>query len=74
MHKFTSPSWLKHLQRANAALGGLTPDKLAQLSPGEAFVWSSKATDASFSHSAVKVNWRPRATRHGGTTRTASGN
>ena len=74
MHKFTSPSWLKHLQRANAALAALTPEKLAHLSPGEAFVWPSKATDDSFTKSAIKVKWRPRVTRHGGATRTASGN
>jgi hypothetical protein len=30
LHKFNSPSWLKHIQKANAALG-LTPAKLATL-------------------------------------------
>jgi hypothetical protein len=71
LHKFTSPAWLKHLQKANAALSGLTPEKLATLNQGEAFVWSGKATDDAFSHGAVRVRCRHRVTRHGGATRTA---
>jgi ABC-type branched-subunit amino acid transport system ATPase component len=49
MHKFNSPAWLKHIQKANAALGNLTPERMALLKAGEAYVWSSKATDESFS-------------------------
>lgn len=71
LHKFNSPAWLKHIQRANAALGGLTPEKMAHLRPGEAFVWSSKATDEAFSKGAIKLKCRPRATLHGGATKTA---
>jgi hypothetical protein len=71
LHKFNSPSWLKHIQRANAALEGLTPAKLAALGPGEAYVWSSKATDEAFMRDAVKVRCRPRVTQHGGETKTA---
>ena len=48
LHKFNSPAWLKHIQKANAALGRLTPEKMANLRPGEAFIWSSKATDEAF--------------------------
>jgi DNA helicase HerA-like ATPase len=71
LHKFNSPAWLKHLQKANAALGGLTPEKMAHLRPGEAYVWSSKATDETFTNGAVKVRCRPRVTQHGGSTKTA---
>jgi DNA helicase HerA-like ATPase len=71
LHKFNSPAWLKHIQKANAALGGLTPEKMAHLRPGEAFVWSSKATDETFCKGAVKLRCRPRATQHGGATKTA---
>jgi len=71
LHKFNSPAWLKHIQKANAALGGLTPEKMAHLRPGEAFVWSSKATDEAFCKGAIKVRCRPRATQHGGATKTA---
>ena len=71
LHKFNSPAWLKHIQKANAALGGLTPDKMAHLKPGEAYVWSSKATDEAFTRGAIKIRVRPRVTRHGGDTRTA---
>ncbi|MGW7277012.1 methylation-associated defense system ATP-binding protein MAD8 [Streptomyces sp. NPDC054844] len=71
LHKFTSPAWLKHLQKVNTALGGLTPQKMAALRPGEAYVWSSRATDEAFTQGAVKVLCRPRVTEHGGATRTA---
>lgn len=73
LHKFNSPAWLKHIQKANAALGALTPEKMANLRPGEAFIWSSKATDEAFTKGAVKVRCRPRVTSHGGATRTAVG-
>jgi len=71
MHKFNSPAWLKHVQKANAALDELTPAKLAALGPGEAYVWSSKSTDDAFTRGAVKVRCRPRVTLHGGGTKTA---
>jgi DNA helicase HerA-like ATPase len=74
LHKFNSPAWLKHIQKANAALAGLTPERMSQLKPGEAFIWSSKATDESFSKGAVKVRLRPRVTLHGGSTKTAVSN
>ena len=73
LHKFNSPAWLKHVQKANAALDALTPAKLASLGPGEAWVWSSKATDDAFTRGAVKVRCRPRITQHGGGTKTATG-
>jgi hypothetical protein len=71
LHRFNSPAWLKHIQKANAALLNLTPEQLARLQPGEAFVWSSKATDPIFFREAVKLKLRPRATFHGGATKTA---
>ena len=73
LHKFNSPAWLKHIQKANAALGSLTPEKLSNLRPGEAFIWSSKATDEAFTKGAVKIRCRPRVTQHGGATKTAVG-
>ena len=71
LHKFNSPAWLKHVQKANAALNALTPGKLATLGPGEAYVWSSRATDDAFTRGAVKIRCRPRLTQHGGGTKTA---
>ncbi|MBF6352875.1 ATP-binding protein [Nocardia flavorosea] len=71
LHKFTSPAWLKHIQKANAALADLSPSKLANLTQGEAWVWASKATDQEFTRKAVKVRLRPRVTQHGGGTKTA---
>jgi hypothetical protein len=71
LHKFNSPAWLKHIQKANSALNGLTPERLSALGSGEAYVWSSKATEPSYSHGAMKVRCRPRVTQHGGATKTA---
>ena len=71
MHKFNSPAWLKHIQKANAALRELTADNMSNLGAGEAFVWSSKASDDSFTRGAVKIKCRPRITQHGGSTKTA---
>jgi hypothetical protein len=71
LHRFNSPAWLKHIQKANAALLGLTPERMAHLAPGEAYVWSSKATDDAFSRNATRVRCRPRVTQHGGATKTA---
>ncbi len=71
LHRFNAPTWLKHIQRASTALGSLTPDKLNSLAAGAAFVWSSKATDTTFTTGPLKIKCRPRATLHGGTTQTA---
>ncbi|MCP5102145.1 MAG: ATP-binding protein [bacterium] len=71
MHKFNSPLWLKHIQKANASLGELTPEKMSRLGTGEAYVWSGKAGDDAFTRGAVKIKCRPRVTQHGGGTKTA---
>ena len=47
------------MQRANAALDSLTPEKMSYLDPGEAYVWSSKATDDSFTMGAMKKGVAP---------------
>lgn len=73
LHRFNSPAWLRHIQKANTALRHLEPEDSSRLALGEAFVWASKATDATFTHSTIKVNCRPRVTLHGGGTRTATG-
>ncbi|MFD2796412.1 hypothetical protein ACFS27_22820 [Promicromonospora vindobonensis] len=72
LHRMNSPAWLKHIQKANAALSGLRPEQLANLKAGEAYVWASKATESSFTRNAVRVSLRPRVTRHGGATKTAT--
>ena len=71
LHRFNSPAWIKYIQKANSALHALTPEKMGQLRQGEAYVWSAKATDDSFSRDAMKIQCRPRLTQHGGGTKTA---
>ncbi|MDJ0733225.1 MAG: hypothetical protein QNJ47_03915 [Nostocaceae cyanobacterium] len=71
MHRFNSPAWLKHIQKANTALNSLTPEKMSNLDSGEAYIWSNKANDESFTKGAIKIRCRPRVTQHGGSTKTA---
>ena len=71
LHKFNSPAWLRHMQKAIVSLAELTPPRMSSLTPGEAYVWSSKATDQDFTRGAVRMKLRPRMTHHGGGTRTA---
>lgn len=73
LHRFNSPAWLRHVQKANVALNSLTPERMSHLGPGEAYVWSSKATDDGFTTGALKIRCRPRVTQHGGSTKTAVG-
>jgi hypothetical protein len=72
LHRMDSPAWLKHIQRAVTPLADLTPMALASLRPGEAFLWARAATSPLFTRRAVKILCRPRATQHGGATRTAT--
>ena len=71
LHKFNSPAWLRHMQKATVSLADLTPAKMASLAPGEAYVWSSKSTEPDFTRGAVRLRLRPRMTQHGGATKTA---
>ncbi|MEL7657919.1 MAG: ATP-binding protein, partial [Bacillota bacterium] len=71
LHRFNSPEWLKQIQKANTALSSLTAEKMANLHPGEAYIWSSRSSDDRFTREAIKVKGRPRVTLHGGATKTA---
>jgi hypothetical protein len=71
LHRFNSPKWLAHVQRSITALGGLTPQQMATLRPGEAYVWANKASEPVFTQQAVKLHMRPRVTKHGGGTKHA---
>lgn len=71
LHKFNSPAWLRHMQKAVVSLADLTPAKMASLTPGEAYVWASKSSEPDFTRGAVRLRLRPRMTQHGGATKTA---
>lgn len=68
MHKFSSPAWVKHVQKSITALQTLTPTAMSSLTSGEAFLWANKATDRMFTQRPVKISIRPRVTKHGGDT------
>lgn len=67
-HKFNSPQWLKHIQKSITQLVSLQPADLSALHPGEAFLWATKATDKTITNKPLKINTRPRVTKHGGGT------
>lgn len=72
MHRFNSPAWLKHIQKAITQTAALTPGDLAGLKIGEAFIWSNESSDPQFSTRPIKVKTRPRVTKHGGATISAT--
>lgn len=71
LHRFNSPQWLKHVQKSLIALNELTPTQMAALLPGEAYLWANKASNPQWTHKAIKLFTRPRATLHGGGTQKA---
>ena len=68
MHKFNSPAWVKHVQKAIIALQSLTPSEMSSLGIGEAYLWAVKSTDKLVTQRPIKVSIRPRVTKHGGDT------
>lgn len=73
LHKFNSPQWLKHLQKSVTQLSSLSPADMSSLTPGEGFLWATKATDKGISSKPMKISTRPRVTKHGGATIQATG-
>ncbi|WP_242157325.1 methylation-associated defense system ATP-binding protein MAD8 [Aestuariivivens sediminis] len=74
LHKFNSPQWLKHVQKSITQLSALTSNDMSTLTPGEGFLWSTKATEKGITHRPIKISTRPRVTKHGGGTIQATGN
>lgn len=68
LHKFNSPQWVKHVQHSITQLQSLTASDMANLVPGEAYLWATKATDKGVTSRPIKIYTRPRVTKHGGDT------
>ncbi len=68
LHKFNSPQWVKHIQKSIIQLQSLSSAEMASLVPGEGYLWATKATDRSVTMRPMKINTRPRVTKHGGDT------
>ena len=68
LHKFNSPQWVKHVQHSITQLQSLTASDMASLTPGEAYLWATKASDKSVTNRPIKISTRPRVTKHGGDT------
>lgn len=68
MHRFSSPAWVKHVQKAITPLQTLTATEMAALGSGEAFLWANKASDKAITQRPIKISIRPRVTKHGGDT------
>lgn len=68
MHKFNSPQWVKHVQKSITQLQTLSSADMANLIPGEAYLWATKSTDKGVTTRPMKISTRPRVTKHGGDT------
>lgn len=68
LHKFNSPQWVKHIQKSITQLQSLSSSDMANLVPGEAYLWATKATDKGVTMRPMKISTRPRVTKHGGDT------
>lgn len=68
MHRFSSPAWVKHVQKAITPLQTLTATEMAGLGSGNAYLWANKATDKVITQRPIKISIRPRVTKHGGDT------
>lgn len=68
MHRFSSPAWVKHVQKAITPLQTLTATEMASLGSGEAYLWTNKSTDKTITQRPIKISIRPRVTKHGGDT------
>ena len=68
MHKFNSPQWVKHVQKSITQLQTLSSSDMANLAPGEAYLWATKSTDKGVTSRPMKISTRPRVTKHGGDT------
>ena len=68
MHRFSSPAWVKHVQKAITPLQTLTATEMAALGSGEAYLWANKASDKAITQRPIKISIRPRVTKHGGDT------
>ena len=68
MHRFSSPAWVKHVQKAITPLQTLTATEMAALGSGEAFLWANKASDKTITQRPIKISIRSRVTKHGGDT------
>ena len=68
MHKFNSPQWVKHVQKSITQLQTLSSADMANLMPGEAYLWATKSTDKGVTTRPMKISTRPRVTKHGGDT------
>ena len=68
LHKFSSPAWVKHIQKSVTALQTLTATEMSSLGPGEAYLWAGKSSDKAITQRPVKISIRPRVTKHGGDT------
>lgn len=68
MHRFSSPAWVKHVQKAITPLQTLTATEMSALGSGEAFLWANKASDKAITQRPIKIMIRPRVTKHGGDT------
>jgi hypothetical protein len=71
MLKFNSPLWIKHIQSVHSSVSNISPSQMTKLKPGQGYVWFSKSSNEIYTEKAWLCQIRPRATQHGGATKSA---
>jgi DNA phosphorothioation-dependent restriction protein DptH len=69
--RMSAPQWVRHVQNVKLAYQETVPARVAELHPGEALVWCKYASDAGYMAKPYRIAIRPRASKHGGDTRSA---
>lgn len=71
LHKFSSILDLLHLASGNDAFSALKVSDVSTLIKGQGLAWASNASEPAFTRAPIKLDYRPRATLHGGATITS---
>lgn len=69
--RMSAPGWVSHIKKVKLAFEEIAPYSIAALKTGQAYIWVKECSDPAYTKTPVKVNIRPRATRHGGDTKVA---
>ena len=64
LHRLTSPNQAHYLKKAVHGLSKVPTDVVTKLKKGEAMIWATESTDTQAADSGIRVQIRPRFTRH----------
>jgi DNA helicase HerA-like ATPase len=73
VHKVVPPEWVRYLRNQNQAFADVTSAMTSKLKSGQCYLWAGKASDDKFMEEAILSSIRPRFSKHGGFTKSATG-